>query len=403
MPIILRIENVDSLPDGGALEFEANERGFDFGRDAGRAWTLPDPDRLISGRHCEVAYEGGAYWLTDVSRNGTYLNNSDMRMRSPHRLANGDRLQIGRYFIRVELTAGQEGRGAAPPQPQQHRPMPGPVGGDLWDAPGPAPAPAPQRDWHRPDPGPMREPQVLNEFFELPNAQVAGRQPQAYQPLPSIDSAALHGVPGAQFPGAFAPSQPTPPSRGEGADAFVATLATAAGMPPASLASRNPQELAREIGETLGAMAEHLTTLLRFRAAARRMTRSSERTQVSALGNNPLKFGHSHQEALDIMFGPGRPGYLRGPASVTEAMKNLTTHEVATYAAMQKALARLMEDLSPDSIEDELKGVGFGSKKGRAWDIFVTRWRAKEDRSENGMLDAFLKYFAQAYDEASKS
>ena len=35
-------------------------------------WTLPDPTRFISGKHCEVRYRDGGYWLHDVSTNGTF-------------------------------------------------------------------------------------------------------------------------------------------------------------------------------------------------------------------------------------------------------------------------------------------------------------------------------------------
>ena len=57
---------------------------------------------------------------------------------------------------------------------------------------------------------------------------------------------------------------------------------------------------------------------------------------------------------------------------------------------MQKALARLLEDLSPEAIEKKVTSSAFGSKKGRAWETFVATWEAKEKPHENGMLDVFL-------------
>ena len=66
-------------------------------------WTLPDPTRFISSKHCEVRYRDGAYWLYDVSTNGTFLNGSDGRLKAPHRLRNGDRLTIGQYIVAVAL------------------------------------------------------------------------------------------------------------------------------------------------------------------------------------------------------------------------------------------------------------------------------------------------------------
>jgi predicted component of type VI protein secretion system len=68
---------------------------------------------------------------------------------------------------------------------------------------------------------------------------------------------------------------------------------------------------------------------------------------------------------------------------------------------MQTALLRLTEEFAPDSI-DEKAGGGL-NKKAKAWDIFVELWAEKADNSDNGILDAFMRYFAEAYDAASKT
>jgi type VI secretion system protein ImpI len=54
MTLRLSIENVDRLPDGGPLRIEVKGRGLDLGRDAHLDWTLPDPSRAISSKHCEI-------------------------------------------------------------------------------------------------------------------------------------------------------------------------------------------------------------------------------------------------------------------------------------------------------------------------------------------------------------
>jgi type VI secretion system protein ImpI len=97
-----------------------------------------------------------------------------------------------------------------------------------------------------------------------------------------------------------------------------------------------------------------------------------------------------------------RAGYLDAKHSVDEAFQDLKTHEFATYAAMQKALARLLEELSPETIEAKVESSAFSSRKGRAWETFKATWEAKEKPHENGMLDVFLSYFSDAYAKASK-
>ena len=100
MALTLKIENETSLPDGGPLSVSIQgKRGIDIGRDQYLDWTLPDPTRTISGKHCEVRWHDGAYWLHDISTNGTFLYGADSRLKEPHRLRNGDRFAIGHYII----------------------------------------------------------------------------------------------------------------------------------------------------------------------------------------------------------------------------------------------------------------------------------------------------------------
>ncbi len=106
MAITLRIDNFDQLPDGGPVQFSAGPRGFDIGREQHLDWCLPDPDRVVSGHHAQVRYEGGQYLLNDVSRNGTFVNGSGGRVKSPYLLQHGDRLQIGPYIITVAIGQG---------------------------------------------------------------------------------------------------------------------------------------------------------------------------------------------------------------------------------------------------------------------------------------------------------
>src|SRR5882672_10293839 len=106
MGLTLTIENETSLPDGGPLSVAVTgKRGIDIGRDQHLDWTLPDPTRYISAKHCEVRYRDGGYWLYDVSTNGTFLNGNEGRLKAPHRLNNGDRLTIGQYIIAVARAA----------------------------------------------------------------------------------------------------------------------------------------------------------------------------------------------------------------------------------------------------------------------------------------------------------
>ncbi|RWK62208.1 type VI secretion system-associated FHA domain protein TagH [Mesorhizobium sp.] len=350
MYIRLQINNVVSLPAGMSTGYSARDRSFEIGREA-CDWTLPDPDKFISGRHCEVRYEAGAFWLHDVSRNGTFINGSTHRMAGPHRLDHGDRLLIGRYVIFVSIDDERATTG----HPQSRH---GSTQREMPVATG-------------------RPPDFGGRPFFEPVEQRPGQRAPASMPSPPA---------------------PLPSTR----DEVLREIAIGAGISPELLQSRDPHEVAAEIGAVLRTVVEELALLLKARAAAKILAKSAHRTMISAADNNPLKFVPGTDDILEIMFARRRAGYLDARHSVEDAFRDLKTHEFATYAAMQAALSRLLDDLSPEAIGKKLPPTSFTSKKSLAWDAFVAKWRTMEEAHENGMLDIFLAYFSEAYAKADK-
>lgn len=310
MTITLSVVNLDALPEGAPAMHRSAGRNVVIGREPGLDWTLPDPSRHVSGRHCGIRFDNGDYWLHDLSTNGVFLNGARERLPAPHRLADGDRFSVGRYIVQVSLRSAAERTGPPLTEP----PSPGPAAGDR----------------------------------------------------------------------------------------FLAMVCKGAGIPVEALSGRERDALAFEIGEFIGLTAERLGDMLKARAAARAMTKSASRTVIGASGNNPLKFVPTATEAVETMFSRRRAGYLDARASLEDTFSDLKAHELATYAAMQRALARLLDEIAPDTIERKAAGSVFSSRKAQAWDLLVQRW---DERSagENGMLDTFLAYFAEAYDEISEN
>lgn len=385
MFISLSIDNVDKLPDGGPLSYKSFDRGFEIGRE-NRDWTLPDPDKFISGRHCEVRFEGGAFWLYDVSRNGTFVNGSNQRITHPHRLSEGDRLRIGRYLVSVSIGNDPTGRSAPETTTNAGR-APSPMSGfgarpSFEFAHSSVGRPS---DQGRPDRAASSFSFERDPFLapaESPPQQRAPQRIPASPPQIATPSPALN--------------------QSVKADEILGNIAAGAGVPPDVFLQRDPREVATEIGAVLRIVTDELALLLKARAAAKALAKSGHRTMISAADNNPLKFVPGSEDILEIMFGRRKAGYLDAKHSVEEAFRDLKSHEFATYAAMQAALSRLLDDLSPDAIEKKLPASSFASKKGRAWETFVATWEAKEGAHENGMLDVFLAYFAEAYAKAAK-
>ena len=82
-----------------------DQRGGSIGRVEGNDWVLPDPERFVSSRHAQVRWNAGAFYLEDVSANGTFINAPDSAVprSQPIQLRDGDRLFIGDYEIIVQL------------------------------------------------------------------------------------------------------------------------------------------------------------------------------------------------------------------------------------------------------------------------------------------------------------
>jgi type VI secretion system FHA domain protein len=198
------------------------------------------------------------------------------------------------------------------------------------------------------------------------------------------------------------PAAPAATTASADAAVLLDAICRGAGLPEGSLAAADPQMLGEEIGKCLRIATQELMALLGARAAAKQFVKSSSRTMIGGLNNSPLKFKPNAAEAMQTMFVQKSDSYLNSTASFQQGFDDIKRHQTAVYAAMQPALARLLEDLSPESIEERASGGLMSSKKASAWDLFVARWDAKTHPYENGMLDVFLAYFSDAYDDAVK-
>lgn len=421
----LRIINMTSLPDGGPLEVSVQPGGsLEAGRDSGLDWCLPDTQRFISSRHFEIRSERDGWMLYDVSTNGTFLNGGATRVKSPALLQDGDRLQVGQYSIEIRNHPVSAPLSDPLPERPVMRGLPG--GLDPWAVQPPAEASVSRPDPARPVAPHWAQPETAPQ--SLSPSQGAGRaggdgrvssdiwsMPAATSPSGAAPLSASPAPEGFMAPPVFSPKNPVPPAPVQGAAppmaappvqadqahvALLESIEAAAGLAHGTLSRGDPQTIAREIGETLRALTEELSGLLQARAVARRSVRSAQVTMIGREDNNPLKFMPTPDQALGVMFGPPRPGFQRGPAAVRAGFADIKTHQYATHAALQPALAHLLQDLSPEAIEKRLDGVRL-NRKARAWELFVERWDAKVQAHDNGMLDVFLALFADAYDRES--
>jgi type VI secretion system protein ImpI len=417
MALRFTIENVPNLPDGGPLTFTVSgKRSVDIGRDQHLDWTLPDPTRFISGKHCEVHYKNGTYWLHDVSTNGTFLNGSDQRIRSPHELKDGDRLIIGQYIVGVSLESGSplvsdRNSGASGGLvPQQHASYP-----ELWanDTDAPPPIDRQQIKMAREAARPVN-PDFLDWAAGVPEVDpgINRRRPAVHQTPPREDMDWASGpvsrpaAPPEPGPPIVAPRRPIwkdneasasdvspflatrslddrPAPRVEGPsdrpaaqiaqapvaiapalietkrpseeDAFLRRLARGASLPEDFFAGKEAGQLADQLGEIIRISVSNLMQLLQARNEAKRFSRSTNQTTIQATENNPLKFSPTVDEAIRVLFGPKTHSYLDARRAFAQGFDDLKSHQLKTYMAMQHAVALLLADLDPSAISKDLE------------------------------------------------
>ena len=415
MTLTLRIENYDSLPDGGPTSATVTGKGMTVGRSTAMDWTLPDPERHISGHHFSITYQDNAYWLTDMSTNGVFLDGQRHRLDGPHRIAPGDRFQVGHYFIGVALAGAQPFAGNQP-QPRTAPPPSAFDDSDPWAVSSAPAAPI--------DPSPRPDLRAFEDFASEfivnpipsappPPAPVAAPAAPPAEPIPAApspfgDSASPFGQPApipvaapqpVPAPMPAPPPAPTPPAEPvDNGAAIIAAFCEGAGIsPPPPGTPVDASAFARELGQTMRGVATELMAMLQDRAAAKKFTRGGDRTMMGAANNNPLKFLPDPAQALEVMFTQPRQGFMPGGESVTAALGDVKLHQMAVFAAIQPALIKLLADLSPEAIEEAAGGGLLAGGRRKAWDEFVKRWDAKVADNENGMLDVFLKHFAESY------
>ncbi len=405
MTLTLRIENYDSLPDGGPTSVTVTGQGLTVGRSSSSDWSLPDPQRHISSRHFEVIYRDNAYFLKDLSTNGVFLDGQRHRIEGEYLLQQGDRFQVGHYFIVVQLGAG------APAPAPAHDPAPPPPpavdDGDPWAVDSAPAAPI--------DVNPRPDPRAFDDFASdfivnpvpppaaapapvpaaAPSPLSGSESPFGDGPAPAAPSAVASPVPAPAPMPVATPPQAAAPDNGA---AVLAAFCEGAGLPPPPAGtSADATALARELGRTMQQSAAELMALLQDRAAAKQFTRGGDRTMMGAANNNPLKFLPDPAQALEVMFLQPREGFMTGGEGMTSALQDVKTHQMAVFAAIQPALIKLLEDLSPEAIEEATGGGLLAGGRRKSWDEFVKRWDAKAANTENGMLDVFLRHFAESY------
>ena len=316
---------------------------FAIGRGPENDWVLPDPERVLSKRHCVLAWRQGLWQLADTSSNGTFVNDAaePLGLGQIYTLRDGDRLRLGPYELMLRL---------------QERP--------------PSPAPV-----------------AVNPFSEE-----SGQQESTVLAVP---------LPGAAVPApAPPPARPAPVSTDS--DLFQAFL-RGAGLPPTL--PDDPQASMERLGAAFRAAVVGIRHTLSARTAVKDEFRI-EQTMIRARGNNPLKFAASDDDATATLAGIGRRTEMPAAAAMTDALRDIHLHEIATMAAMQTAVRALLKQLDPAPLREEAERSGGllpAQRRARAFELYEKRYSDVRNALSDDFDRVFGRAFAEAYAEAMQA
>ena len=422
----------------GADATQVFEAGFSIGRSDKSDWVLPDPERVISGKHVSILPRGGDYYLIDESTNGTLVGGIELGKGQQVELKEGDEIDIGEYRIIVDRIESVTSMGPLPAPPSESPaeaqiPSVSPplVGEDALDplnligGDDAAPAPvAPKLPPAQPDDLP-----VANQAFVPPKivpdpdppAMAAGEIPDDWfntAENPQVDEAAGLASPDpspsprpsptpgpTSMPGATAsppivppvpPIPPVAPSATAGGD--VAALLRAAGIDPETVDAG----VLDSLGQSLRIVVQGMVEVLRGRAEIKNQFRVQQ-TQLKAKDNNPLKVAINAEDALFNLFVKPGDGFKDPVGAFREGFDDIKHHQVAMLMGMQAGFQALLARFDPDRLEPIFdrrmkSGRLLGAmNKTKYWDQYRDMFNDLGD-DEEAFRKLFGETFAQEYE-----
>jgi len=320
-------EHRDIVGDDAVRVF--SETGGTIGRSLHNDWILPDPDRYISGRHATIDFQGGAYYLADISTNGVYINGDvePLGQGNPRRLFNGDVIRLGDFEINVRIDEGES------------------IVMPLDDE---AASPVTDHASSLVDEDPLKtgiqllEEEALTDDDEFLSAL--------------IEDSANTGVVEKLKPKKKSRSKKPGLTALAEADLVATDLVDSfldgLGINRTELhSSTDLGEIMQNAGEVLREFVEGTTQLLASRANLKNAF-SLDQTTVLPQGNNPVKLSANTKDTIKQLL-VGKDGEYLGPRdAVREVCRDLLFHQDAFLDAMIKAFTEFSNRFDPVELEE---------------------------------------------------
>ncbi|WP_103654288.1 type VI secretion system-associated FHA domain protein TagH [Agarilytica rhodophyticola] len=320
-----------------------------FGRGKNNDIVLPDPDRIVSARHCVIDCQQGDYRLTDLSTNGTFINGSvhPLGKESSVMLNDGDRFNIGGYTFEVSLRL-------------------------------------------RPDDIDLSHQKLIyKESLSKPledRRQGVDRRSITVRTQPAKATADLRDK----------------TSAGQLRKEIIEDMGIDARALSQQAIAHAIEEYTRQTQVLIGG----LMRLLRTRSSVRNDLRLAV-TTVQDENNNPLKFSTNATEALEKMLVKTNSGDLAIRDALIEAFDNVSDHQAALLASVKSGYRQMLEALDPQDFERKLlakNGASLlpGRSKAKMWDDYCEHFQNILSEREKRFHELFGEHFTRAYESQVK-
>jgi type VI secretion system FHA domain protein len=400
MILTLSIRNAEALGGAGEAEFKLAGRDAVIGRSKTCDWSLPDDKNFISTRHAQIAFRDDAYYLKDVSTNGTVLNGAAGRMTEERRIEEGDLFQIGQYQIVATLNAG-----AAEADPEPARAAPAVADHENVTLFGGSVA----STWSKDASGAL-------VASETPSAAAAAPAPAA-APASAAAPAGKEEEPSEAFTrfisadeidwsrGGFGAAPAAPARTGEAAapEELVQAFVDGAGLKREDI-SVTSLDLMSKAGGLFRRLVSGMVVMVEARARAKSQM-GAESTSLQVEGNNPIKFARTPEQAIKQLLNPKARGFMEAEQAIEDGFVDLQSHQAATLAAIPGSLKMTLERFSPGSIKRRAENMGIlsriipAARDAALWANYEREFAKVAAESDEAFLEVFAKEFRKAYDK----
>ncbi|MCF2900704.1 type VI secretion system-associated FHA domain protein TagH [Pseudoalteromonas sp. OFAV1] len=436
MEVILNVTSYHRLsPEIDAKKVVKNE--LTFGRSEDCDWYLPDPEKVISGRHGKIVKETDGFYVYDYSTNGLFINFSvsPLGKENKHRLNDGDILTIGDFQIESTLQQDEQAQNIEPHVNSFNTPpteLPTNLSGNFnasseqqlaYDSSSeleeamlaPTFQKAPSENIDIFSQQNLSQP-IPEDWDELAQLSATVKEKENSVPVlpveepvistPAVNDSKPFNNGNSAIAANNAPvSAPIKDNQISNSSKLVISFLNGLSVNEKLAAELQNEDTWQHMGECFKLFLEGSMDLIRQRTNIKNQLKLNH-TTFKVEQNNPLKFSATIDDVMQNLFVRNSASFLQANEAVKESFVDIKLHEQGLLAGATGALNGLLEQLSPRDIKAQSNKGGLLSSLpayggASSWRIYNELYAdIADDVKAKGVL-AFSDDFLKAYNSGN--